>query len=176
MHIRVHWACGQAPRLLFSMLDSAEHEMLPGSKQQITEKYYWFLAQFSLVWHFLCFWLWKCQHELAFSYLSVKKISCSAEMSRARKRIYNLGVRYSKECRSGPSLFCHRFQKTTRQLQWVGSSYECLHSQFEADWNSIESTLIQRHVVFDRHFYGKQFMLSWVEQGKSFISIFGWLW
>ena len=38
----------------FSMLNSAEHEIFPANKQQITDKYSYFLAHFSLVWNFLC--------------------------------------------------------------------------------------------------------------------------
>ena len=63
------------------MLDSAEHEICPANKSQITNNCKFFLAKHSWAWKFLCKLIWKCQLLLGFSYLLAEKISCSAELS-----------------------------------------------------------------------------------------------
>ena len=77
----------------FTMLHSAEHEILPTNKQQITDNFNCFLVQCSRVWNFLCLLIWKCQLKLAFSYLLTEKILCSAALS--MKNVNTLGSDYN---------------------------------------------------------------------------------
>ena len=61
---------------MFFMLNSAEHEICPANKSQITNHCKFFLAKCSWEWNFLCKQIWKCQ---------------LAQLSWAWKKFYNLG-------------------------------------------------------------------------------------
>ena len=59
------------------MLNSAEHEICPANKSQITNNCKFFLAKYSWAWKFSA----NKYENAAFSYLLAEKISCSAELN-----------------------------------------------------------------------------------------------